>query len=144
MQIRKFTSNDMKIVLHLAKKYASFDGETSDSDFAIASRFPEGFLIAEEDSEIIGFVFAYFIDVPSSVLSRWGASKIGEISLLAVDENHRKKGVGTALVRRVLVELKACGADMILLNCPAEATAAKRLYDRIGFEDRAYHMKMKL
>ena len=144
MLIRKFTTSDLKDVLHLAREYTSFDGETNESDFAIAAQFPEGFLIAEENSEVIGFVFAHFVDVPSSVLSEWGASKVSEISLLAVDEKHRKKGVGTALIQRVLKELKTCGADMILLNCPAEATAAKRLYDKIGFENRAYYMKMEL
>jgi ribosomal protein S18 acetylase RimI-like enzyme len=133
----------MKDVLQLAKEYASFDGETNESDFVISGQFPEGFLIAEENSSIIGFVFAHFIDVPSSVLSSWGVTKVGEISLLAVDEKHRKKGVGTALVQRVLKELKSSGVDMILLNCPAEATDARRLYDRIRFENKAYHMKMK-
>lgn len=134
----------MKDVLQLAKEYASFDGETNESDFAISGQFPEGFLIAEDNSKIVGFVFAHFIDIPSSVLSKWGASKVGEITLLAVDKKHRKKGIGTALVQRVLKELKSSGADMLLLNCPAEATDARRLYNRIGFEDRAYHMKMKL
>ena len=142
--IRKFTTSDMKDVLHLARKYATFDGETSESDFAIGAQFPEGFLIAEENSELIGFVFAHFKDIPSSVLSNWGVSSVGEISSIAVDEKHRKKGVGTALVKRVLKELKSYGADMILLNCPAEAIDARRLYNRIGFEDRAYHMKLKL
>ena len=142
--IRKFAASDMKYVLHIARKNASFDGETNESDFAIAAHFPEGFLVAEDESEVIGFVFAHFIEVPSSVVSKWGASKVGEISLLAVDDRHRKKGVGNALVQRVLKELKTCGADLILLNCPAEATAEKKMYDKIGFEVRAYHMKMRL
>ena len=142
--IRKFATSDMKDVLRLARKYATFDGETNESDFAIAAQFPEGFLISEKNSEVIGFVFAHFVDVPSNVLSNWGVSKVGEISLIAVDEKHRKKGVGTALMKRVLKELKTCGADMILLNCPAEAIEARRLYSKIGFEDRAYHMKLKL
>lgn len=75
----------MKYVLHIARKNASFDGETNESDFAIAAHFPEGFLVAEDESEVIGFVFAHFIDVPSSVVSKWGASKVGEISLLSIN-----------------------------------------------------------
>ena len=55
----------------------------------------------------------YFKDAPDDVLARWGVSKVGEIVLMAVDENYRNRGIGTA----------------------------KNLYDKLGFEVRAYHMK---
>lgn len=51
---------------------------------------------------MVGFAFGYFKDVPGEVLTRWGAFKIGEIMLVAVDANHRNKGIGTALLSRVL------------------------------------------
>lgn len=140
LEIRIFRSEDMTNVLQLANMYAAFDGTTSEADLVVSRFFPNGFWVAEEDGEVVGFAFGYFKDVPGEVLTRWGAFKIGEIMLVAVDANHRNKGIGTALLRRVLEELKKAGADRVILHCPAEAIEAKRLYDKLGFNTRAYHM----
>jgi ribosomal protein S18 acetylase RimI-like enzyme len=93
---------------------------------------------------VVGFAYGYFKDVPAEVLARWGASKVGEIALLAVDAGYRNKGIGTALLRKLLEEFKKAGADLILLNCPAEAIEAKKLYDKLGFKVRSYQMKKRL
>ena len=140
LKIRVSIYEDMKAVLQLANKYAAFDGTTSEADLAVPRFFPNGFWVAEEDGEVVGFAFGYFKDVPGEVLARWGASKVGEIMLVAVDANHRNAGIGTALLHRVLEELKKAGADRVILHCPAEAIEAKRLYDKLGFNTRAYHM----
>lgn len=140
LEIRIFRSEDMTNVLQLANMYAAFDGTTSEADLVVSRFFPNGFWVAEEDGEVVGFAFGYFKDVPGEVLTRWGAFKIGEIMLVAVDANHRNKGIGTALLRRVLEELKKAEADRVILHCPAEAIEAKRLYDKLGFNTRAYHM----
>ncbi len=144
LDIQVFRAEYTARVLQLANKYASFDGTTSGADLVVSKFFPKGFWIAKEDNEVVGFVFGYFKDVPPDVLTRWGASKIGEISLLVVDQDYRRKGIGTALLRKVMQEFKRAGADQIILACPAEATEAKRLYEKLGFEIRAYYMKQKL
>jgi len=144
LSLQIFKAEYMAGVLQLANKYAAFDGTISETDLVLSKFFPKGFWVAEEDNEVVGFVFGYFKDVPSDVLTRWGASKVGEISLLVVHPDHRRRGVGTALLRKVMQEFKRAGADQIILACPAEAMAAKRLYDKLGFEVRAYYMKKKL
>ena len=106
--------------------------------------FPNGFWVAEEDDKVVGFVYGYFKDVPGDVLARWRASKVGEIALMAVDTNYRNRGIGTALLCKLLEEFKRAGADLVILHCPAEAVKAKKLYDKLGFEVRAYHMKKRL
>jgi ribosomal protein S18 acetylase RimI-like enzyme len=144
LEIRIFRSEDMTIVLQLANMYAAFDGTTSEADLVVSRFFPNGFWIAEDSGRVVGVAFGYFKDVPGEVLTRWGASKVGEITLVVVDANHRNKGIGTALLHRVLEELKKAGADRVILHCPAEAIEAKRLYDKLGFNTRAYHMTKRL
>lgn len=143
LKLRAFMTEDMTSVLQLANTYAAFDGTTSESDLVVSRFFPYGFWVAEEDGKIVGFAFGYFKDVPGEVLTRWRASKVGEITLMAVDADYRNRGIGSALLHKLLEELKKAGADYIVLHCPAEATEAKRLYDKLGFETRAYHMKKR-
>jgi len=144
LRLRAFKTEDMARVLQLANTYAAFDGTTSEADLAITKLFPKGFWVAEEDDKVVGFAYGYFKNVPAEVLARWGASKVAEIALIAVDANYRNRGIGTALLSTLLEELKKAGANLILLNCPAEAIEAKKLYDKLGFEVRSYHMKKRL
>ncbi|MFW9847000.1 MAG: GNAT family N-acetyltransferase, partial [Candidatus Thorarchaeota archaeon] len=60
------------------------------------------------------------------------------------DYEYRRKGIGRALIQKVIDEFQKAGADRILLTCPAEAAEAMNLYDSFGFEVRAYHMKLDL
>jgi len=144
LRLRVFKSEDMAKVLQLANAYAAFDGTTSEADLVITKFFPNGFWVAEEDDKVVGYAYGYFKDVPADVLARWGASKIGEITSIAVDPKYRNKGIGTELLSKLLKEFKKAGADFVVLHCPAEAKEAKKLYNKLGFEVRAYHMKKRL
>jgi len=144
LMLRVFKPEDTATVLQLANAYAAFDGTTSEADLVTTKYFPNGFWVAEEDNKVVGFAYGYFEDVPSEVLTRWGASKVGYVALMAVDSNYRNQGVGTALLRKLMDEFKKAGADLITLHCPGEAIEAKKLYDKLGFEVRAYHMKKRL
>lgn len=134
----------MSGVLELANAYAAFDQTISEADFVPAKFFPNGFLVAEEGNKIVGYAWGYFKDVPSESLKRWGAVKVGYIASMAVDLNYRNKGIGTALLSRLLEEFKKARADLVKLHCPAIATDAKKLYDKLGFQVGAYYMEKKL
>lgn len=142
--IRQFSRGDTDAVLELANAYAAFDGTTSEADLAVTGSFPRGFLVAEDEGTVVGFVYGYFKDVPDSVLERWNAKKVGYVALMAVAPSYRKKGTGTGLLNRLLEEFRAAGVDTVMLDCPAQAAEAKRLYDKMGFEPRFYGMKKRL
>jgi len=132
------------MVLQLANAYAAFESTVSEADLVIARFFPNGFWVAEENDGVVGFAYGYFKDIPNEVLARWGASKVGYIALMAVDPSYRNKGIGTALLSKLLEEFKEAGADLIILHCPAKAKEARKLYDKFGFEIRSYDMKKRL
>jgi len=143
-KLRLFKTEDTARVLQLANAYAAFDMSIDEADLSITKSFPNGFWIAEEDDRVVGVAYGYFRDVPPEVLERWKASKAGYVALMAVDESYRRRGIGGALLKRLLEEFRKAGADVVTVHCPAEATEAKKLYDKLGFEVRAYHMKRRL
>jgi ribosomal protein S18 acetylase RimI-like enzyme len=144
MNIRSFKPQDIKQVVNLANSYASFDSEVTEVFFDSASSFPKGLLIAEDGGIMGGFIYAYRREVPLEVLKRWAATKVAQIELLAVDPSYRSQGIGNALLERLIEILRGEGVDLILLNCPVEAKEARHLYDKFGFEVRAYAMKKRL
>jgi ribosomal protein S18 acetylase RimI-like enzyme len=144
VKIRLYQKDDLNSVIELANKYAAFDGSTSEADLAITSHFPGWFWIAEDERKVVGFVYGYFKDVPDEILDRWRARKVGYVQLMAVAPSHRHRGIGRSLLSNLLSEFKKAGADLVLLDCPAEAVEARRLYEKIGFDARFYGMKKRL
>lgn len=141
---RLYRKDDLNSVLKLANNYAAFDSYTTEADLAITSRFPEGFWVAEDNGIVVGFAYGHFKEVPEEILEKWGAKKIGYIDSMAVARDQRRKGVGQALLTKILAEFKKAGADTILLDCPAEAVGARQLYEKMGFEPRFYGLKKRV
>ncbi|TFG95383.1 GNAT family N-acetyltransferase [Candidatus Thorarchaeota archaeon] len=144
VKIRQFEQRDTDVVVRLANDFAFFDGPTTEEDLKITHAFPEGFIVAEEEDKVVGLAYGYFREVPEDVLKTWGVSKVATIELLVVDSEYEKQGIGTMLLKSLIEILKQSGADLIGLTCPVQAERAKGLYEKVGFDISAYHMRMKL
>mmetsp|Transcript_18332 Transcript_18332/g.52921 ORF Transcript_18332/g.52921 Transcript_18332/m.52921 type:complete len:143 (+) Transcript_18332:312-740(+) len=58
----------------------------------------------------------------------------GYMAMLAVDTSYRHKGIGTALVRRVVRRMRRKGCSSVTLETEVSNKAAMRLYEeRLGF-----------
>jgi ribosomal protein S18 acetylase RimI-like enzyme len=142
--IRQFHQNDTDAILQLANNFAFFDGPLLEEDLTITHAFQEGFIVADENERIIGFAYGYFKDVPKGVLDNWKVSKVATIELLVVDSIHENQGIGTMLLENLIEIFRQAGADLIGLTCPVQAKTAKHLYEKMGFEVSAYHMRKRL
>jgi [ribosomal protein S18]-alanine N-acetyltransferase len=81
------------------------------------------FLVAENADQVDGYVVA--ID----------AADEGEILNLAVAPQGRRRGLGRALVERVLDVLSGRGARQIYLEVRESNAPARRLYAALGFRE---------
>ena len=144
--IRRYEKNDESAVLQLSQKYASWDSTPTEADIqGFHSSEPDFFLVAELNQRIVGFVYGRESkNVPVEVLRKWKATRVGSVEILAVEEKYRRRGIGTQLLKSLFQAFTERGIDTVTLSTPAEEVAAKRLYDKLGFETRGYFLKKKL
>ena len=79
-------------------------------------------LIAEAGGEIAGFVAA------RDVGGEW------ELESIVVADGYRKRGIGRRLVLEVIGKAEKCKAQFIFLEVRGSNLAARRLYEKCGFE----------
>lgn len=142
-KVRKCHKGDLPKVLGLAERYTSFDAMPTMPDIEIMfERNEDNFFVAEDDhGNILGFATGYEKKgIPQEVLMSWKAKRVGYLDLMAVDIQHRKQGIGTALLKSVLEQFKCQDIDTIQLDVPSTEQDAIRLYQKLGFKTRAYSM----
>lgn len=101
--------------------------------FLNVSRYwPEGFLVAVEEGEVVGFI----VGVISGV-------KQARILMLAVREHHRRHGTASTLIRSFISSSLLKGADSVILEVRVSNAIAINLYSKLGFRTvgslRAYY-----
>lgn len=89
------------------------------------------YLAALSDGVLVGY----------AGLSAPAASTQADVQTIAVDATHRRLGIGTVLLRRLLDAALARGADEVLLEVRADNPAAQRLYELHGFTAIAVRLR---
>ena len=96
-------------------------------------------LVAEANEHIVGT--AYLMIVPSL----GGACKpAGLVEGVVVDETHRGKGVGAALMRRLAEIAREHGCYKLTLSSNVARTGAHRFYSRLGWKRTHYGFSVEL
>ena len=144
-KVRLYEPRDARAVLALSERYASWDVTPTLADIqGFHSQNPGLFFVAEVDEKVVGFVYGRESNPPAETLLKWKANKAGFIESLAVAKEHRRKGIATALLDRFFQACRNMGIDIVSLAVPAEEEGARKLYSRLGFEVRGYHLRRKL
>ena len=86
---------------------------------------PEGFLAAEKNGKIVGYLIG---------MVRW--EDTGHILAIAVDKEHRKEGVGRALMEKIITLLEDNGASHIKREVRIGNEGAQKFYRKIGFKPK--------
>ena len=123
----------LKPVERAESGYASFLGSVLDTPDACI-------FVAEEDSTIIGYVFAAL--EPLSWKELRGPA--GFIHDIAVTAERRCEGVGTKLIQTAIDWLRERGAPRVVLGTAAADETAHTLFRHLGFRDTMVEMTMEL
>lgn len=120
VHIREFLPEDMSSILEIER--SSFSVPWSEGAFRSLLRRRDSLLIvAAEGGRVVGYAAAWF------------AAGEGELGDLAVDPDHRRRGIGQALVERVRSEARQRGVDRLFLQVRQSNESALALYESIGF-----------
>jgi len=130
--LRKFNMNDLQSVMQINR--TCLPENYTDFFFVdLYRRFPETFIVAEEDGQIVGYIMCR-IEVGLSNLGLSGLIRKGHVVSVAVKPEHRRQGIGGALVSKALETIKLRNAKQCYLVVRASNDDAIRLYKKLGFE----------
>ena len=117
--IRPWETADTKAVAEIEAR--SFSDPWNEKMLAETLRMPafKGF-VYEENGEVIGYIGLILPDD-------------AEIALIAVREDHRRRGIGEKLLERAAEEAKEGGAKNVFLAVRTGNSAARALYEKNGF-----------
>jgi GNAT superfamily N-acetyltransferase len=94
--------------------------EASDADSVV---------VAEADGEVVGLASLH------TSLSIECDEPAAKLSAIIVDERHRRRGIGEALVAAMEAEARERGCCLIFLTTAARRADAHDFYRRLGFEE---------
>lgn len=123
MIIREFRRQDIKRVLEIEKK--SFQDPYPVNILLDIYNLGAGFLVAQQDNIIVGYII-FWIRFQNE----------GHIISIAVDENYRRKEVGTKLVETALKIFKRYNITQIKLEVRKSNIGAIEFYKDMGFAEK--------
>ena len=101
--------------------------------YEILSEFPETFLVAELHDVLVGYIMCR-IEYGFSQLKRLGLARKGHVVSVAVEEEHRGKGIGTSLILASHEEMVKKSAAECYLEVRVSNAQAITLYQKLGFK----------
>lgn len=131
-ELRKFAMNDLEAVTNI--NHVCLPENYTDFFFVdLYHRFPETFVVAEENGKVIGYIMCR-IEVGMSNFGLSGLIKKGHIVSVAVMPDNRHKGVGQALINKAIVGMRLYNAKQCYLEVRMTNESAISVYKRLGFE----------
>ncbi|MDI9616489.1 MAG: N-acetyltransferase [Methanothrix sp.] len=120
MRIRRACMDDLDRIVEIEKLCFPEDVLFTRGLFSFLLRNVTA-LVACDNDEIVGFVIGYL------------TGRTGVIYTIDVHPDHRRKGVGSALLGAIEREMQAAGARRFRLEAAISNTAALNLYRKAGY-----------
>ena len=115
----------------IAQLTAQLGYELTASDAAarlsrILARQDQQFIVADIDARVVGWAHAVLVDYVD-------AEPFVRIGGLVVDRDHRRMGIGRALLARAETWAAEQGCSFVRLSSTSTRTAAHRFYEDVGY-----------
>jgi len=130
--LRKFVPNDLQSVMQI-NRVCLPENYTDMFFIDLHQRFPETFIVAEEDGNVAGYIMSR-IEVGLSNHGLGGLIRKGHVVSIAVMPQARRKGVATALLKAAMGGMGYYKAKQIYLEVRVTNGAGVALYKKLGLE----------
>jgi len=130
--LRRFKPSDLERVMHI-NRVCLPENYTTFFFMDLYQRFPETFIVAEENGEVVGYVMCRIeTGIPSFKLL--GITKKGHVISIAVLPSHQREGIGYELMREAMQSMFNYNAKECYLEVRASNVPGVKLYEKMGFE----------
>jgi len=130
--LRKFVPDDLQNVMQI-NRVCLPENYTDFFFIDLHQRFPETFIVAEDEGKIGGYIMCR-IEVGLSNFGFGGLVRKGHIVSIAVLPQSRHKGMASSLIRRALEGMGYYKAKQGFLEVRVTNEPAITLYKKLGFE----------
>ena len=130
--LRKFVPGDLQNVMQV-NRVCLPENYTDFFFIDLHQRFPETFIVAEENGKLLGYIMCR-IEVGLSNIGLGGLVRKGHVVSIAVMPGSRRKGVAQAVINRALEGMRYYKAKQAFLEVRVTNDAAISLYKKLGFE----------
>ena len=126
--IRAARASDAAEIAHLTTQlgYDLTDADAADRLSRILLREDQQFFVADVNGRAVGWVHV-------AVAEYVDAEAFAIIAGLVVDRNHRREGIGRALVDRAETWARDQGCSIVRLTSSATRDTAHRFYENLGY-----------
>ena len=131
-KVRRFKPADLDDVIRINRECLP-ENYTSLFFINLYKRFPETFIVAEANGEIVGYVMCR-IETGIPTFKVLGIAKKGHVISLAVLASHHRKGIGYMLMREATQAMINYNAKECYLEVRESNLPAVKLYQKLGFE----------
>ncbi len=100
------------------------------------------FIVCELDSNVVGFASIHIAETPESEMKKHYKKCV--VDSIAVEENHRSKGMGIQLLEYIKQFAEKHSCHTVELGVWYDNYNAVDFYAAFGFEPRMYKLEMKL
>jgi ribosomal-protein-alanine N-acetyltransferase len=133
-KVRRFNESDLDKVIQINRKCLP-ENYSSTFFLDLYRSYPEGFLVAERDGEVIGYIMCR-VEFGFSEFGRFKLTKKIHIVSIAVMEEHRRKGLAKSLLTESIKALdKRYGCSEVYLEVRVSNQPAINLYRKLGFQN---------
>jgi ribosomal-protein-alanine N-acetyltransferase len=132
VKLRKFTPGDLPSVMQI-NRVCLPENYTDFFFIDLHQRFPETFIVAEEDGKIVGYIMCR-IEVGLASYGLGGLIRKGHVVSIAVLPQGRRKGVAQALMTAAMDGMQRYNAKQIFLEVRVTNGAGVALYKKLGLE----------
>ena len=130
--LRRFKSSDLERVMYI-NRVCLPENYTEFFFMDLYQRFPETFIVAEEDGEVVGYVMCRIeTGVPNFKLL--GITRKGHVISIAVLPKHQREGIGYELMQESMRSMVNYKAKECYLEVRESNVPAVNLYKKMGFE----------
>lgn len=130
--VRKFTPDDLQSVMQI-NRVCLPENYTDYFFMDLYDRFPETFVVAEENGKIAGYIMCR-IEVGLVDYGLGGLVRKGHVVSIAVLPQYRRKGVAQALINAALEGMRSYKAKLCYLEVRVTNDVGIALYKKLGFE----------